>query len=376
MTRKQDTVRVETDAGSFDRFEAVTIKHSLVAPSEATFELGDDGAYSDLESVTQPGTNWRVYVNNRLQMTGRSEVDEWDGDADSGVKVKLTVRTKLSDAFFRSADPDARVSNTSVKDFILKLYEPLGYVESDFLFNAEAARDIITGKSTAGDVPADLEPIQIQQAKVQVGETIFDAAERTLHRHHLMQWDTPDGKICIGAPNDEQDPLYYFRVLRGAGSVANNLKRFKRIRDWSEVPAEVWVYGAGAGLKAHKSPFRAVGINDDVKAIADTTEHFKRTVIVSKPSLKTSELALAQATRDISAMSRRKNAWELLTDGWSYWTGDESIPFAINAVVRLDVAIAGGPSGNFLVHETENRFTNEQGFESQLKVVGKGIWKL
>src|SRR5262249_16649732 len=150
------------------------------------------------------GKPFKVYLNDRLRLTGRVLAQEIPGNAATGSTIQIVVRTKVADAYYTSATLETKVEKTSIKDFLVALYKPLGFTADDFVFKANVERDLMTGVGTKGEAkPAELEPIKLEQAKVHPPETIFEAASRHLKRYGLMHWDTPDGKIFVGAPDDE-----------------------------------------------------------------------------------------------------------------------------------------------------------------------------
>ncbi|GAG49903.1 unnamed protein product, partial [marine sediment metagenome] len=193
----------------FDRFTSLELTNDMSSASEAAFELGDDGTWDALYAHVAHGAQYRVTLNNRPRMTGRIEVNDVPMDASSGAVVRFVVRTKLSDAQFATADPTVKVRKVSVEDFLLALYAKLGYTKDDFLFAASTGRNLLTGKDGPAGTDVDLEAIKVDEARVHLPETIFQAADRHLRRHGLMHWDSPDGKIIVGAPDDEQEPIYH-----------------------------------------------------------------------------------------------------------------------------------------------------------------------
>ncbi len=377
MTRRPDVVRVEAGGGVFDRFASLTIVNDIEGPTEAVFEIGDEGAWEALEAIVAPGQPFAVFVNDKLRMTGRAEVNEVPGSSRDGFKLALVCRTKLADAAYCSANPATRVTKASIKDFILALYEPLGYSEADFLFSEATARDLMTGKAGGGKDPVDLAPLQAEQAKVNPPETIRECAERHLKRHHMTHWDAPDGRILVGAPDDTQAALY--RAIckrRGPETQGNNVLRVNRLRDWSEVPGDISVFGTTHGRDIAKATIRGAAVDLDLARVFADTGHFYRPVIVPSEQAKTLDQATAQAARELSVRSRRKDAWQLVFDGWSYWTGSESIPFAHNTVIDVDVeSVGAGAKGSYLIHRVELRFDGS-GQTTTCTAVAPGIWAI
>lgn len=373
MPRELDVITIETDSGAFDRFHSCKVVNDIFGVTEATFELGDDTAWDSLAEVIAPGQMVRVALNGKPRMTGRAEISTGNASPDAGTTISLTVRTKMSDARYSSADPRLRVENTSIKDFILSCYAELGIGEADFLFAPFTARDIMTGKAQGSKAPVDLEPIKVDQAKVNPPETIFEAVERHLRRYHATHWDGPDGTIIVGAPDDSQEPIASLFSRDGPQAKANNVLRVQRVRDWTAVAAIIWVVGQTTGREQRQKAIRGVAVDSDVADVVAATTHFNRRAIVPRQEAKDQQQVDQQAERELSARRRDKAAWEFEVDGWSYWNGSEQIPWAHNTVVDVDVASLGGPVGRALVTRVSLDLSLDAGTRTTLTAVAPGI---
>lgn len=370
--RPTDAIRVEAvGGGAFDAFTSLQITNDIMAPAEAAFELGDDGSWPELENYIDLGAKFRVYLNDRLRLTGRVEQSGIPTDAQSGATVQFTVKTKLADAAFASAHPNTRVQNTSIKTFLLALYAPLGYLEKDFVFRADVSRDLLTGRSSKSKPPVDLEAIKLEEAKVNPPETIFACADRHLARHHLMHWDCPDGRIVVGAPDDSQVPVYPLQLRFPPMHLENNLLQAMRARDIGDVPTVIGVFGTKQRKAFALAKVRGVATSHDL-----VDANFYRPVLVLDESVPTKAAALARANRELAARSRKKDAWELNTDGWSYWDGRNAIPYGIDTVADMHVDTAGNAIGPYYVERVVCRRAPDTGDTTQLRVVQKGVWVL
>lgn len=372
MPRRRDTIRIESEAGSFDAFNNLVITNDITNPSELTFDVGDDGSWESLSRVLSHGTRVRVFLNDRIRMAGRIDVQDAPTSASGGSTIQITVRTKLMDARVGSADPKVKVSNTSIRDFLIALYRPLGYVASDFVFSAGAERDLITGIGSKGAAsPVSLDPIRAEQAKVNPPETIFDAAARHLKRHGLMHWDTPDGKIFVGAPDDKQIPIYVLRSRRGANAQGNNLLSAKRVLDWSDAPTEVRVHGYTGGVDTERIPVRGYAAN-----LSLIEAGFHRPVVLQAEAVRGQGQADRAARRERAARSRRLDAFDLSIDGWSYWDGKRQIPFGVNTTADVLVDTVGGPQGRYYVQRVVCTLDTAGAQKTNLSVVAPGVWEI
>lgn len=371
--RHRDTVRIESETGgSFEIFNSLSVKNDLVGPSEAAFEVGDDGTWAELESLTGIGNQFKVFINDRLRLTGRVELNDIPIDAASGAVTRFSVRTKLADAMYASANPSVRVKSTSIKEFILYLWAPLGVTESDFQFNADVSRDLMTGVSSDGTKsPVELEKLDTEGAKVRPPETIYQATDRHLQRHGLMLWDAPDGKFVIGAPDDSQRPQYNFRMYGDSRRNQNNVLSATRSKDVSGIPGFIYVAGTGGKNEWTKSKVRGFAEQPLVEDAG-----FYRPVLIVNEGVKTDALAQRQATREMTNRSMRLDSWTIKVDGLSYWDGSNRVSYGVDTVAEVHSTVAGGPNGAYLVHSVVMSRNASEGDTTELTLIKRGIWRL
>lgn len=371
-TRRPDKIEIEAldGGGAFDRFTSLEITNDLLSPASASFEIGDDGTWQSVEDRIKPGSRYEVRVNGRLRLTGRVDSDDVPVDAEAGATVRFVVRTKLADAAYASAKPTLSLVNATLKDVITRAYGPHGFKDNDFLFQADVSRDLMTGKSSrSGDTPADLDAIDLQQAKVNPPETVYEFAERHLNRFHLSHWDAPDGRIVVGVPNDLQDPICSLQLLKGRAGRANNLLTARRVRDFSDAPSELRVTGLGG-----KWDFANAAITHRIAV--PQLEGFYRPIAIVDESIRTSAQARARAMREVTARVKKIDAWEVATDGWSFWDGTSSTPFGIDTVASVNVDVGGGATGPYLLHRVVCRIDPESGQTVQLSLLRRGLWRI
>lgn len=380
MTRLHDEVRIEViapngDNGVLDNFTSFNITNDITQPSEADFELGDDGSFDTMARFTEPGVLYKVFLNDLLRLSGRVEFQNSPLNASQGSVIRFTVKTLLSDAMFASARQSTKFKDVSIKDYLLELYAQLGFTEDDFVFNNPAdARDQMTGIVTTNQgFPqfVDITTHKVGDAKVRPPETIYTAADRQLRRHGLMHWDSPDGKIVVSAPNDTQQPLYYLWAKRGPGSANNNVLTIDRVRDFSGIPTILGIFGVGGKRNFSKSRVSAVVVDQDV-----IDAGFNRPVTILADSIKKQSVAERAAARELAARSKRKDAFTVDIDGLSWWDGDRNIPFGYDTVADVQSDLAGGLLGSYYVHRVSMHRDAASGDNTQLSVLKAGVWDL
>jgi hypothetical protein len=360
-------------AAVFDRFTSLELTNDLTAPAEAAFECGDDGTFRSFEKIIAFGSLFRVLVNDRLRLTGRVEAHDVPTDAQGGATVRFVIRTKLADAAYASANPKIAIQGATLKQLVLRAYAPLGYFERDFVFKTDVSRDLMTGRSskwTRAQTP-DLEAIKLEQAKVSPPETVFEFVERHLLRFHMTHWDSPDGKIVVGAPDDTQSPIYFFRLKTGANGRFNNVLKAQRVRDLSDAPSLLSVFGIGG-----KTDFAKTKIARRLEIPEVAQARLYRPVIIVDEGLRTGDQAEGRAQREVAARSKRLDSWEIGIDGWTYRDRESRIPYGIDTCADVDIDTAGGSVGSYLVHRTRLRLDAENGATADLSLVRKGLWRI
>lgn len=380
MIRRPDRVEIQIVGGSdsgakiLDNFTSISITNDITLPSEASFELGDTWTWNALKPYISHGTVYKVFLNDKLRMTGRVEMNDLPIDPEGGPVVRFTVRTKLADAQYASAEPSVSVKNTTIKQFVLNVYAPLGYTEDDFVFKANVARDLITGKDTSGQgTPTEvlLDKITVKDARVNENDTVYTAVDKHLRRYGYMHWDSPDGKIVVSAPNDQQDPIYFFRCSRYGDSRLNNIMRMTRVQDWSGIPSVLTVWG-------HDEKRRKTGgiapLDDENLDVYRAG--FYRPVNINNNSVRSTERLQRMANREYSARAKMKDAFEIEVDGLSFWAGDSRIPWTPDSVVNIESDISGGNLGAYYIHRTVVNRDAVNGDTTNLSVIKKGIWVL
>ena len=381
MTRLHDEVKIEVvapngDNGVLDNFTSFRITNDIAQPSEADFELGDDGSYESMARFTVPGTVYKVYLNDLLRLTGRVEFQNAPLNVSQGAVIRFTVRTKLSDAKFSSATIRT-TKKITLKTWLLELYKVYGYTEDDFIFDDPAkARDQMTGViSTNQGSPqtVDVDSHFIDIAKARPPETIYDAADRQLRKHGLMHWDSPDGKIVVSAPNDTQKPLYNFWCKRGPGAAMNNVLSIDRTLDYSGIPSQVGVFGVRGFGKAYSNTQVAGQVVDQDLVDAGFN---RKVIILSGKSVKTPEHANVAAHRELASKSKSKDSFTVSVDGLSWWSGDANIPFGYDTVADVQSDLAGGVLGSYYVHRVSLARDAGSGDNSQLTMLKAGVWNL
>jgi len=357
---------------NFQDWTSFSVKSSIIAPAEAAFELGDETGWERIQTLCGIGAEFCVIVNDRPRMLGRVEALSSPCDATQGTIQSFVVRTKMSDAIISSAPQGIRLAGASIKQFVLACYEGIGLDEGDFDFQGDVSRDLMTGKGSRGQRPArELEPLKEEAAKVNPPESIFAAVDRHLRRHGFLHWDGPDGRIIVGSPDDQQEPMGSLCMYRPPYGQLNNIMSIERVNDISQAPTQLGVFGVSAGRDFSKTKLASVKINEDLIA-----RGFRRSVIINDEAMRTRPLADARANREFATRNRGLDRLTVTVDGLSYAEGSYLFPWAPDTVFDVVATHLGGALGNYYVEDVELARNASAGDVSRITMVKQGVWVL
>lgn len=357
---------------NFSDWTSFSVKSSIISPAEASFELGDETGWDRINTLCGLGAVFCVVVNDRPRLLGRVEARSSPCDATQGTVQSFVVRTKMSDAVISSAPQGIRLKNASIKEFVLACYEGIGLRESDFDFQVDVSRDLMTGKDSRGQRPPRvLEPLKEESAKVNPPESIFAAVDRHLRRHGFLHWDGPDGRIIVGAPDDQQEPMGMLCMFRPPYGQMNNLLSIELVNDVSQAPTTLGVFGVGAGRDFSKTKLASVKINEDL-----IERGFRRTIIINDEAMKTRALAAGRANREFATRTRSLDRLSVTVDGLSYSEGSYLYPWSPDTVFDVVATHLGGSLGNYYVEDVELSRNASQGDVSRITMVKQGVWVL
>lgn len=376
-TRPADSIRLDTPMGSIEVFERLSVTNTILGPSEASFELSDETAIGSLAAL-QHGMPAIVSVNGLPCLKGRLMSREPQGDASMGITAELALETIIGAAQVVSSDPDVAFTTTTLRAFLTKLYGRVTGVPSlfswwpvQFVTNYSLERDLLTGRPTRGGAPdASIEMVLGEQVKPQPPEAIYETAAKNLRRFAVGHWDTPDGNIYVGKPDEQQQPIGRLILKRGPASVANNVERVRRMEDWRGVPSVVRTHGITAAPALDWAPIVGEATHPDIAAQAGYRPVIVKGNIIGENKAQ----AEAQARRELAARSKRKDALEVDVDGWAWWDGTGLVPFAPNTVWDVDLDVLGGVVGPYLCLSVSRRLDPRTGPMTTLQLTARGTF--
>jgi hypothetical protein len=376
MADREETVLIESVGGSgpvlnVDRATMYEITTDITSPSEARIEMGDNSTWKSFQTAIAIGRRFRVSLNGRSLISGRLLMRAMPLSASAGATVQLTIRTLVADAAFTSCEP-VNVRKATLKSIVLQAYASVGATEKDFQFNADLARDAITGRSKVTGPPVDLSTITEQDARVQPPETVFSFVDRHLRRFNLMHWDGPDGKIIVGKPNDFQSASYLLQCLRNTPR-GNNLIDIRRTEDYEQVPGELFVYGQGGGRDYTRTKIKASATNPTLLAAVPVLR--RRTFIIDE-SVTTQALAQARAKREMAMRSLQRDSWDVSVAGWCHRYSSRLVPYAIDTVADLCVDTVSPVAAPYYLWRVTYSGDASNGHSARITLAAKGVWSV
>ncbi len=358
-TRASTTSATQAQPVRIEKFERLEMELTIQGPSTATFEIGDESA-APLFANLQHGVEAVVTINGRPALTGKIISDRAPIRSDGGIVATFAIETIIGAASICSGDPNLKVGGYNITEnpangdvivkqqkyalgaWLAKLYGPLGVKPTDFITRSALDRDILTGiPSRGGKVPADFAAVMGDQVKINPGDIIYEAAANQLRRFSMGHWDSPNGGIYVGPPDDDQFPIGRL-VYKSDPTLAsaNNVIEAEPIRDWSEVPSVVRTHGTFA---SPAQSYRPIVGRAEHKDVLKAWGH--RPVIVKGEFARGQAQSDAHARRELASRSKQKDAVEVRLDGWSFWDGKQNVPIAPNTTWDVDLDVRGGIIG-------------------------------
>ena len=348
-------------------YEALT---DMTGPSEARLELGDNGTWSAIRDAISIGRQFRLAINDRSIVTGRLLARTVPTSADSGTTVQISIRTALADAAFTSCNP-VNVQGATLESLVLNAYSTIGVDIDRFEFNADMARNVLTGRGGRSSGAVDLAAITEEDARVQPPETVFAFVDRHLRRFGLMHWDGPDGTIVFGKPNDTQPAIYTLQSLR-ASPRGNNVISATRTEDYEGVPSSLSVYGRGSKWDYQHATIKAT-LTDPTLSALDPT--LPRQTMVLDESVASVNQAIARAKREMAERSRSKDAWEVTVRGWTFRDASGAlVPWATDTVSKLVVDSVSSVSAPYYIWRVHRTGNVQSEHTAQLSLSAQGVW--
>jgi prophage tail gpP-like protein len=202
--------------------------------------------------------------------------------------------------------------------------------------------------------------IPISDARPHMRETVWEFIDRHCRRFGVMCWVDARGRLVIGAPDYDQEPIMRLvRTLAPTAEEPNNILEGGFVEKWEGLASEVTVYGRSHGQDGSRSRFVGHTTNPNVD--------IHRPMVLHDPSCRSTEEAQRRAEEEIGR--QREDAFSLEYDVPHH--GQGSRLYAIDTIVDVldeDIAIEG------LYYVAGRTFTcsRQEGAKTRLRLVPLG----
>lgn len=223
------TVEIEATGERTDKIQSYRLSANFLTPTdEFEFVVYDNDDPRSLRRKWQPFTRVKLYIDGEIQIFGR--IDETEGDGESSTALRVKGRDYVGELVDGGADPSVRFTeNMDLGDALLLLYRPFGIRRLFGDWNL--TRNLLTGRIPQVGVPRnDFKQAKLQDFKVEPHLGAHEVGDRITARHGFMQRPAlARDALCIIEPSFGQEPLY--NLERG-----KNVKTGHARRCYADIP--------------------------------------------------------------------------------------------------------------------------------------------
>jgi prophage tail gpP-like protein len=186
-----------------------------------------------------------------------------------------------------------------------------------------------------------------------------------------MHWDAPDGKICIGKPDDTLPPSYEFQIVRSGRG--NNVLDARRTEDYEQIPTSMAAYGQGGGRDYTRA--RVSGRVTDA-TLSNLDQALPRPTMVIDESIVTTAQAEARARREMAQRCLNRDSWDLTLPGWTERIDGAStgVPYSPDTTATIRVDTVGPASGRYYIWRVSHRGSVSEHHTTTITAVQQGVW--
>ena len=397
---RRDFAKVTLGSSELSTWQSYEITSDLTTPADA-FSLtvpmtGTYGQRRDILRAMREGVRVSVYINaepdagasvEALQMTGI--IDNLSVTGGRGGTV-LRIQGRDNGGLLTSAMVDPRLTVTSST----RLVALIGDLVSDFgmevVTDTALARQELTGMSQSESASAlgrararsggsasaraaaraqrghggltqpEIQRVSVRDARPRMRETVWEFIDRHCRRFGVMCWVDARGRLVIGAPDYDQEPIMRLvRTLAPTAEEPNNILEGGSTERWDGLSSEVTVYGRAHGQDGSRSRFVGHATNPNVNV--------HQPVVIHDPSCRTTKKAQRRADEELGR--QREDAFFLEYDVPHH--GQGSRLYAIDTVLDvLDEEAA--VEGLFYVVGRTFTCSRQEGAKTRLRLVPLG----
>jgi len=350
----------------------------LEVPSSFALRIGHAGVVSDLLKLCPPHAEYKVYVRDILQASGR--LDGFSVPSDEGSTVELRGRDLLAplhDAFIRE---EVSYASKTYLELVQTALKGAGVEYSGKIVHSNASnRKQITGVDVKAQERVNVEEIVVEKGKggvvyktvvAKLSERWGDFVRTHLDRAGLFLWAAANGDVILSAPNTDQEPTY---ELVHDPAFRESQRRFfggvrrDEYRDGVEPPrySEAVVYSRTAAKKFGRGKVKGGFVDQGMIDLG-----IDRPLTMRDANVASIEQAERLAARKLAEGRRATFALRYTTHGHSAASrvGGGRAVWAPDTIVALDDREIG-LKGNFWVESVAFRGSESSGRTTTLRLM-------
>ena len=262
-----DNISLSFGGRKITEFSEYSVDSDLYTAGDAFSVTLPDPAFA-----VNPGQQFQLFVNDRLEMTGIIDrVSEYNGK--DGSRVVVEGRDLLGLVVDSYCEEFITLEGVTLKaERLLRAVPFINRKNIEYQAGIAGATASKTGDNDLFDLSQDL-------AQIEPGQTVFEVLRDFAESRGAMFFSLPDGTFVFGRPKAKGKPLFTItRRLDGAG---NNVMDGSRVRDISQQYSKIIVVGQKQGADG----IEAADLNTIAIAQVDDVPFYKPFVEINNNDL-------------------------------------------------------------------------------------------
>lgn len=223
----RDIVKLQIGNKEISTFLSYEVDSNVLVPADAF-----SGKLSRIDNSIKEGSEFKLYVNDALEMTGI--IDKVTPSYSKGSQeMTIEGRDYMGLLIDMSVEEWKTIKGMALKALAKRLLKNVPYIDASKIIYGSEVED--TGKKTQNKIYGDTSTTTCQ---FEPGISIFDALSDYSQRHGLLMWIEPDGSLVFGTLKDALDsesPDYSFYCYKnGDDRKQNNIISASNPRDLSK----------------------------------------------------------------------------------------------------------------------------------------------
>jgi prophage tail gpP-like protein len=246
----------EVSGTKYENITSWSLQQAYFTPADAfEFTVTDPQNPGKLRDTFRPWQPVSLYLNDLIQLTGR--IDKIEGTGAGEADLRVSGRDYFAAFVDAGCDTSFRVAKgDTLESLVLRLLAPFGVtsVSGDGFAMLRNAR---TGRSSQGS-PKDYRAIELEDAKPQEGQGVFQFLTSILARHGFVLQPTEDPTgVALVQPEFATRPI---GVLRRSleNQELTNIKSGIATRDYSNVPTVTIARSRSMATGGKAGPTRSI----------------------------------------------------------------------------------------------------------------------